>query len=107
MGSRIATTRVVEFDPTFDLAVLRVSGLTEPVLHLDPGTVARGTQGAVLGYPEGGPFTADPAGVMSLFEAQGRDIYGGALTVRNVYETRRAGAARAIRVVPWCCPTAR
>ncbi len=85
-GSRIATARVVEFDPTFDLAVLRVSGLTAPVLHLDPATVGRGTQAAVLGYPEGGPFTADAAGVMAIFEAQGRDIYGGSLTVRDVYE---------------------
>ena len=85
-GTTVRTTKVVLFDPTFDLAVLRVSGLTAPVLPLDPTTVDRGTQAAVLGYPEGGPFTVDAAGVMALFEAQGRDIYGRALTVRNVYE---------------------
>lgn len=86
VGSAVKTTKVVAFDPSFDLAVLRVSGLTAPVLALDPGTVARGTQAAVLGYPDGGPFTVDAAGVMALFEAQGRDIYGKGLTVRNVYE---------------------
>ncbi len=86
VGTSVKTTRVVYFDPAFDLAVLRVSGLTAPVLRLDPGTVDRGVQAAVLGYPDGGPFTVDGAGVMALFEAQGRDIYGHALTVRNVYE---------------------
>ena len=77
---------MVLFDPSFDLAVLRVDGLTAPVLPLDPATVDRGAQAAVLGYPGGGPFTADAAGAMALFEAQGRDIYGRGLTVRNVYE---------------------
>ncbi|MGA2835763.1 MAG: MarP family serine protease [Acidimicrobiales bacterium] len=86
VGNSIKTTQVVLFDPTFDLAVLRVSGLTAPALTLDPGTVGRGAQAAVLGYPEGGPFTVDPAGVMALFEAQGRDIYGQGLNLRNIYE---------------------
>jgi len=84
--SGIHGTEVVYFDPTFDLAVLRVPGLTVPALRLDPTTVAQGTQGAVLGYPGGGPFTVDGAGVMALFGAESRDIYGQGLTVRNVYE---------------------
>jgi S1-C subfamily serine protease len=79
-------TTVVYFNPSFDLAVLRVGGLTESPLSLDPNGVGRGTQAAVLGYPGGGPFTADAAGVMAQFEAEGRDIYGQGLTVRNVYE---------------------
>jgi S1-C subfamily serine protease len=66
--------------------VLRVPGLTAPALHLDPAAVGRGTQAAVLGFPGGGPFTVDAAGVMAAFEAQGRDIYGRGLTLRNVYE---------------------
>jgi len=86
VGTSVKATRVVAFDPSFDIAVLRVPGLTAPALRLDPGTVDRGAQAAVLGYPGGGPFTVDAAGVMALFEAQGRDIYGKALTVRNVYE---------------------
>jgi S1-C subfamily serine protease len=86
VGSSVMSTKVVLFDPSFDIAVLRVSGLSAPVLHLYPGTVGRGAQAAVLGYPEGGPFTVDSAGVMSLFEAEGRDIYNKELTVRNVYE---------------------
>jgi S1-C subfamily serine protease len=68
------------------LAVMRVVGLDEPSLTLDPDQVSRGVEAAVLGYPEGGPFTVDPAGIMAVFEAEGRDIYGRVLTVRNVYE---------------------
>ncbi len=79
-------TSVVAFDPFYDLAVMRVNGLTEPSLALDPNEVDAGSQAAVLGYPGGGPFTADPAGVMAVFQAEGRDIYGQGLTVRNVYE---------------------
>jgi S1-C subfamily serine protease len=79
-------TAVVSFDPSYDLAIMRVSGLTEPSLALDPGEVARGVQAAVLGYPGGGSFTAAPAGIMAVFEAEGRDIYGQGLTVRSVYE---------------------
>ena len=79
-------TTVALFDPSYDLAVLRVQGLHDPSLALDPNVVSRGVVAAVLGYPGGGPFTAVPAGVMATFEAQGRDIYGRGLTVRDVYE---------------------
>jgi len=86
IGTTVRATEVVLFDPSFDLAVLRVDGLKAPTLRLDPAPVGRGAQGVVLGFPEGGPFTVDAAGVMAAFEAQGRDIYGSGLTVRNVYE---------------------
>ena len=86
VDSSIEAATVVLFDPSFDIAVLRVPGLHAPVLTLNPTTVDRGAQAAVLGYPDGGPFSVDAAGVMARFEAQGRDIYGDALTVRNVYE---------------------
>ncbi|HUY65365.1 MAG TPA: MarP family serine protease [Acidimicrobiales bacterium] len=79
-------TSVISFDPYYDLAVMRVGGLSEPPLALVPDQVGRGVEAAVLGYPGGGSFTAVPAGVMATFEAEGRDIYGQGLTVRNVYE---------------------
>ena len=85
-GTGAHPTTVVYFDPSFDLAIMRVPGLDDPTLTLDPSLVGRGTQAAVLGYPGGGPFTADPAGVMAEFEAEGRDIYNQGLTVRNVYQ---------------------
>lgn len=85
-AGRVHATEVVLFDPDFDLAVLRVGGLTGPPLRIDPSMVARPAQGVVLGYPGGGPFSEVPAGVMAAFRAQGRDIYGQGLTLREVYE---------------------
>jgi S1-C subfamily serine protease len=85
-GSGLHQTSVIFFDQSYDLAVMRVDGLTERPLQLDPVQVSRGVQAAVLGYPGGGAFTAVPAGVLAEFEAQGRDIYGQGLTLRNVYE---------------------
>ncbi len=79
-------TTVLLFDPAYDLAVMRVDGLDERPLQLDPNQVSRGVQAAVLGYPNAGPFDAVPAGVLAEFEAEGRDIYGQGLTLRNVYE---------------------
>ena len=42
------------FDEDLDAAVLRVEGLDAPALTLLAGEVARGTGGAVIGYPHGG-----------------------------------------------------
>lgn len=86
VGSTLSPTTVLLFDPNFDLAVMRVPGVAEPGLALDPDRVSRGVKAAVLGYPGGGPFRVDPAGVMAEFQAEGRDIYGQGLTLRDVYE---------------------
>ncbi len=76
----------VLFDPELDVAVLRVPGLRRPVLNLDPTTVGRGTPGAALGFPGGGPLSVQPAGVRAGFAATGLDIYGRSNIVRQVYE---------------------
>jgi S1-C subfamily serine protease len=76
---------VAFFDPALDLAILRVRGLPERALTIDPITVGRGTKAVVLGYPEGGPLAVDPAGVRSELFATGLDIYGENPTVRAVY----------------------
>lgn len=77
---------VVLFDPNLDVAVLRVSGLTEPPLAIHTQPVARDTTGAIMGYPEGGPLQGDPAAVNAVFRATGLNIYGTAITVRSIYE---------------------
>ena len=77
---------VVAFDPEVDLAILHVDGLTSPPLVLETRRVARGDDGAVLGYPEGGPFDAEPAAVRRPLTATGRDIYGDHTVTRDVYE---------------------
>lgn len=84
-GANQAATTVL-FDPDLDVAVLRVAEDPGPVLPLAGEDVARGTGGAVLGYPGGGNLTGVKAAVRQVIEAQGRDIYGGAQVVREVYE---------------------
>jgi len=82
---RYAATTVL-FDPSFDLAVLRTDAPLGPPLTIDAGPAVRGTQAAVLGYPEDGPLTVGAAGVTAVLTAQGRDIYNVGLVVRSVYQ---------------------
>lgn len=83
---KVETAIPILFDKDFDLAILAVDPLGVPALKVDPSYVGRGRAGVVLGYPEGGPFNAQPAAIVSRFVAQGRDIYGASLTTRTVYE---------------------
>jgi S1-C subfamily serine protease len=77
---------VVAFDPSLDLALLHVTGLQAAPLSLEDHRQSRGDDGAVLGFPEGGPFDAEPAAVRRPLTAAGRDIYGGGVVMREVYE---------------------
>lgn len=65
----------IHYDPTNDLAVLRVDGLAGGTLPL-ADEVEPGTPGAVLGYPENGPFTIAPARVGATAIAISEDSYG-------------------------------
>lgn len=85
-SGRHLSTLTELFDPELDIAVLKVPELSAPPLALDGQMVGRGTQGVVLGYPNGGPFSSVPAGVLASFEATGLDIYGKGHTTRSVYE---------------------
>lgn len=76
---------VVLFDPSFDLAILRTDAPLGPVLRIDPSLVDRGTQAALLGYPEDGSLTVGPAGVTAEVTALGRDIYNANSVTRGVY----------------------
>lgn len=82
--------KVVFFDPDVDIAAIRVSGLTGPVLPLDTTDEERGTPGATLGYPgeSNGELIAHRAAVQSRYEAVGRDIYGQDSVTREIYELR-------------------
>jgi S1-C subfamily serine protease len=76
------------YDSRLDIAVLRVPGLRDPPASLLGGSAlaGRGNTAAVLGYPEGGPFRAVPAGISDAFEATGLDIYDNATVTREIYE---------------------
>lgn len=69
------TARVLVYDPLDDLAVLGVSGLGQRALKLasDPPS---GEAGAILGYPENGPFDARPARIGRTQTALTDDAYG-------------------------------
>jgi S1-C subfamily serine protease len=65
----------VLYDPSNDLAILRVPGLAGDALPASED-VESGTSGAVLGYPENGPFTIAPARVGDTQTVISQDSYG-------------------------------
>ena len=65
----------VHYDPTNDLALLHVNGLGGTPLSFAP-EVHAGTPGAVLGYPENGPYGATPARLGETRETISEDSYG-------------------------------
>jgi S1-C subfamily serine protease len=65
----------IAFDPTDDVAVLRVPGLGLPSLSFAASTPA-GRAGAVLGYPENGPFDARAARIGATQRVLTDDAYG-------------------------------
>ena len=81
-GDELAAT-VVYFDPARDFALLSVPDLTSSGLGFAPAS--RGTDGAVIGYPGGGPERIEPAVVDGAVEAIGRDIYSNNAVTRQVY----------------------
>ncbi|MEO6761730.1 MAG: MarP family serine protease [Candidatus Saccharimonadales bacterium] len=84
----IHDTRVVWFDSKLDLAVLEVSQLAGKPLTINQATQPTGTPAAVVGYPGGGDFTAQPASVLDHFLASGRDIYDQGRTERQIYSVQ-------------------
>ena len=85
-GTHDATT--VWFDPDLDFALLRVSNLAGKPLAFDASHVGHGAQGGVLGYPGGGPFTANTAAVLDEFIAEGKNIYNQGDTTRDIYSVQ-------------------
>ena len=65
----------VLYDPEDDIAILRVPGLGLPALSL-AGSPASGTGGAILGYPENGPFDGEPARIGRTQEVRTQNAYG-------------------------------
>jgi uncharacterized membrane protein required for colicin V production len=78
-GSRGALrATVTAFDPRNDVAVLRVPGLeARPLPFVDPRP---DTAVAILGYPEDGPFDAEPGRIGGTVAVFSRDAYGHPVT---------------------------
>ncbi len=65
----------IAFDPTDDVAVLRVPGLSLPSLALATSPPS-GRAGAILGYPENGPFDVQPGRIGATQTIVTDDAYG-------------------------------
>jgi S1-C subfamily serine protease len=64
----------VRYDPANDIAVLRINA-SIPALEIAPGPQP-GTSGAVLGYPENGPYAAAAGRLGETSTAISEDSYG-------------------------------
>jgi S1-C subfamily serine protease len=67
--------QAIAFDPTDDIAVLRVSELALRALTL-ASNPADGAAGAILGYPENGPFDAQPGRIGQTQTVVTQNAYG-------------------------------
>jgi S1-C subfamily serine protease len=67
--------QAIAFDPHDDLAVLRVPGLGLPALTLLPNPPS-GRGGAILGYPENGPFDVQAGRIGQTEQVLTQNAYG-------------------------------
>jgi S1-C subfamily serine protease len=67
--------QALAFDPTNDLAVLRVPGLGLRALSIRQGAPA-GTAGGIIGYPENGPLDIQPGRIGHTQTVLTEDAYG-------------------------------
>jgi S1-C subfamily serine protease len=67
--------RAIAFDPTNDIAVLRVDGLGGRTIPFAP-QARSGDPAAVLGFPHNGPYTVIPARVGPTQQVISQDAYG-------------------------------
>jgi S1-C subfamily serine protease len=76
------------FDPENDVAILRVEGIGG-VQPLQLNVSAKpGTSGAILGFPENGPFDVQPARLGSTTVVRTQDAYGNGPVMRKITSLR-------------------
>jgi S1-C subfamily serine protease len=79
--------QVVLYDPQIDIAVLYVPGLNVTPLQFATQQGV-GQNAVVAGYPLNQPFTARPARIGQVQQAEGPDIYQTGTVDRQIYEIR-------------------
>ena len=87
VGNGEVAATVVYYNPDIDVAVLAVHGLNGPYLHFDLHG-SSGEPGAALGYPNDGPFDAEPVRIRSQQRLRSPNIYGSGAVTRDVYSIR-------------------
>ena len=82
IGPKLDATAVA-FDPTNDIAVLRVSGLHAPALSLvsDPPV---GAEAAILGFPQNGPYDVRAGRLGQTRAVVSEDAYGNGPVTRQM-----------------------
>jgi S1-C subfamily serine protease len=75
------------FDPHDDIAVLSVNGLSLHVLRMRPNPPVA-TAVAILGYPEDGPFRAEPGRIGQTASVSTEDAYGNGPVTRSIAALR-------------------
>jgi S1-C subfamily serine protease len=87
VGKKSVRGTVVYYNPDVDVAVLDVPGLGGPTIRFDLGG-KEGEEAAVLGFPQDGPFDAQPVRVRSDQRLRSPDIYGNGTVTRHVFSLR-------------------
>jgi S1-C subfamily serine protease len=83
-GQQYDATTVL-YDPDTDVAVLAVDGIAARGLGFAADGNDRGRKGAVLGFPENGPYDIEPARIRDEQRLSSPDIYGSGHVEREVY----------------------
>lgn len=87
-GSGVGLAAVaIAFDPTHDIAVLHVPGLHEPSLRI-ASQAPEGTAGAILGYPENGPFDVQAGRIGRTQRVVSENAYGEGPVLRELTPLR-------------------
>jgi S1-C subfamily serine protease len=87
VGDDEIDARVVYYIADLDVAVLAVEGVNRPHLRFDL-TATSGDGGAVLGYPQDGPYDVQPVRIRAQQRLRSPDIYGQGKVLREVYSLR-------------------
>ncbi|GAA1931591.1 MarP family serine protease [Nocardioides marmoribigeumensis] len=87
VGNDEVDAEVVYYNPDLDVAVLKVDGIDRPTLQVDTSGRPR-DPGAVLGYPQDGPYDVQPARIRAEQRLRSPDIYGRGTVIREVFSVR-------------------
>ena len=87
VGDTEVPATVVHYDDDLDVAVLAVQDVGRPFLRFDFDGQERDS-GAVLGYPQDGPYDVQSARIRSEQRLRSPDIYGQGTVVREVFSLR-------------------
>ena len=87
LAAREVEASVVLYDPDLDVAVLAVPGLGGEPLDFDL-SAGPPDAGAVLGYPQDGPYDVQGARIRAEQRLRSPDIYGSGTVLREVFSLR-------------------